>query len=54
MKITPKEVQTIAQRIGINPIDARLLLDHTVSGVDGVYIHETALFDRLVAEQERM
>jgi integrase len=46
--------RTIAQRIGINPIDARLLLDHTVSGVDGVYIHETALFDRLVAEQERM
>ena len=46
--------RTIAQRIGIDKIEARLLLDHTVPGIDGVYIHEKALFDRLLAAQERM
>jgi len=46
--------RTIAQRTGIDQIDARLLLDHKVLGIDGVYIHEKALFDRLVAAQERM
>lgn len=46
--------RTIAQRIGIDKIDARLLLDHTVPGIDGVYIHETALFDRLLGAQEKM
>ncbi len=34
--------------------EARLLLDHTVQGIDGVYIHEKALFDRLLATQEKM
>ncbi len=46
--------RTIAQRVGIDKIDARLLLDHKVPGMDGVYIHEKALFDRLLASQERM
>jgi len=46
--------RTIAQRVGIDKIDARLLLDHRVPGIDGVYIHEKALFDRLLASQERM
>ena len=46
--------RTIAQRAGIDKIDARLLLDHTVPGIDGVYIHEKALFDRLVSSQEIM
>lgn len=46
--------RTVAQRIGIDKIDARLLLDHTVPGIDGVYIHERALFDRLLDGQERM
>jgi len=46
--------RTIAQRIGIDKIDARLLLDHTVPGIDGVYIHEKALFDRLLEAQEKM
>jgi integrase len=46
--------RTVAQRVGIDKIDARLLLDHKVPGIDGVYIHEKALFDRLVASQERM
>jgi integrase len=46
--------RTLAQRVGIDKIDARLLLDHKVPGIDGVYIHEKALFDRLLASQERM
>lgn len=46
--------RTIAQREQIDKIEARLLLDHTVPGIDGVYIHEKALFDRLLAAQERM
>lgn len=46
--------RTIAQRAGIDKIDARLLLDHAVPGIDGVYIHESALFDRLLIAQEEM
>ena len=46
--------RTIAQRTGIDKVNARLLLDHTVPGIDGVYIHERALFDTLLADQERM
>ncbi|MCR6643372.1 MAG: tyrosine-type recombinase/integrase [Terricaulis sp.] len=43
--------RTIAKRAGIDQIDARLLLDHTVPGIDGVYIHSRALFDRLLSTQ---
>jgi integrase len=46
--------RTIAQRVGVDKIEARLLLDHTVPDIDGVYIHEKALFDRLLHAQERM
>jgi integrase len=46
--------RTLAQREQIDKIEARLLLDHTVPGIDGVYIHERALFDRLLIAQERM
>jgi integrase len=46
--------RTIAQREGIDRVNARLLLDHAVPGIDGVYIHERALFDTLLAEQEKM
>ncbi len=46
--------RTIAQRIGLDKFDARLLLDHAVPGIDGVYIHEKALFDRLLAAQDKM
>ncbi|MDK3075547.1 integrase family protein [Sedimentitalea sp. JM2-8] len=46
--------RTVAQRTGIDRVNARLLLDHTVPGIDGVYIHERALFDTLLAEQERV
>ncbi len=46
--------RTIAQRITLDKIEARLLLDHTVPGIDGVYIHEKALIDKLLAAQECM
>jgi hypothetical protein len=46
--------RTVAQRIALDRIEARLLLDHTVPGIDGVYIHEAALFDRLLEAQEKM
>lgn len=46
--------RTIAQRACIDKIEARLLLDHKVPGIDGVYIHEKALFDRLLATQKIM
>lgn len=46
--------RTIAQRISLDKIEARLLLDHAVPGIDGVYIHEKALFDKLLIAQERM
>jgi integrase len=45
--------RTVAQREQIDKFEARLLLDHTVPGIDGVYIHEKALFDRLLIAQER-
>jgi len=31
-----------------------MLLHHKVPGIDGIYLHEKALFDRLVATQERL
>ncbi|MDH4037165.1 MAG: tyrosine-type recombinase/integrase [Candidatus Krumholzibacteria bacterium] len=46
--------RTIAQRVGLDKIDARMLLDHKVVGIDRVYVHEKALFDRLLASQETM
>lgn len=46
--------RTVAQRAGIDRIEARLMLDHAVPGIDGVYIHEKALFDRLLETQEKM
>lgn len=46
--------RTIAKREGVDQIDARLLLDHRVPGIDGVYVHARALFDRLLGAQERM
>ena len=46
--------RTIAQRVGLDQTEARLLLDHAVPGIEGVYVHEKALFDRLLVAQERM
>lgn len=44
--------RTVAQRLKIDPIDRRLLLDHKVPGIDGVYVHEKALFDKLLEAQQ--
>ena len=44
--------RTVAQRIKADPINRRLLLDQTVQGIDGVYVHEKALFDKLLSDQE--
>ncbi|MFP4043090.1 MAG: hypothetical protein ACLFTP_00755 [Rhodosalinus sp.] len=38
----------------VDRVNACLLLDHTVPGIEGVYINERTLFDTLLAEQERM
>lgn len=46
--------RTTAQRIGLDPYTARMLLDHTVPGIEGVYIHNRALFDKLLIAQEEM
>lgn len=46
--------RTLAKSIGVDQIDARLLLDHKVPGIDGVYIHSQALFGRLLKTQERL
>ena len=46
--------RTVAQSIGIDQVSARLLLDHRVPGIDGVYIHQRALFGPLLAAQEKM
>ncbi|WP_417319609.1 tyrosine-type recombinase/integrase [Erythrobacter aureus] len=44
--------RTVAQRVDVDPINRRLLLDHKVPGIDGVYVHEQALFDKLLESQE--
>lgn len=46
--------RTVAQSIGIDPISAKLLLDHAVPGMDGVYVHEAALFGRLLECQQQV
>lgn len=46
--------RTVAQREQIDKFEARLLLDHTIPGIDGVYVNEKALFDRLLYAQEKM
>jgi len=44
--------RTAAKRAGVDTVDARLLMDHTVPGIDGVYVHSAALFERLLEQQE--
>ena len=46
--------RTVAQKVGIDPISAKLLLDHKVPGMDGVYVHEAALFGRLLDCQQQV
>ncbi len=43
--------RTLAALIGVPRDDAMLLLDHTVSGISGVYLHERVLFSRLITAQ---
>jgi len=44
--------RTMAQREKINSTNAMLLLDHKVPGINGVYIHQRALFDPLLQDQQ--
>jgi integrase len=46
--------RTLAHAAGVSETDGRLLLDQRVPGISGVYIQERGLFDRLLAEQERV
>jgi integrase len=43
---------TMAKAAGVDDMLASLLSDHKVAGIRGVYVHERALFDRLLAAQE--
>jgi len=44
--------RTMAQHELINPINGKLLLDHKVPGIDGVYIHNKGLFIPLLKDQQ--
>lgn len=44
--------RTMAQREKINSTNAMLLLDHKVPGISGVYIHQRALFEPLLHDQQ--
>ncbi|WP_415182516.1 tyrosine-type recombinase/integrase [Phaeovulum sp.] len=46
--------RTIAQRERIDKTNAMLLLDHKVPGISGVYIHDKALFEPLLEDQQRI
>ncbi len=46
--------RTIAQAVGISPINAKLLLNHKIPGIDGVYIHDVALFGPLLHDQQKI
>ncbi len=43
-----------AQMAGVASVDRMLLLAQKVPGVEGLYLQERALFERLLAEQERV
>lgn len=45
---------TLAKAAGVDDMLASLLSDHKVAGIRGVYVHERALFDRLLAAQEQV
>ena len=46
--------RTMAHRAGVNEINARLLLDHKVPGISGVYLDVPAIFEPLRKEQQRV
>ncbi|HEU4576926.1 MAG TPA: tyrosine-type recombinase/integrase [Polyangiaceae bacterium] len=45
---------TLAKAAGVDDMLASLLSDHKVAGIRGVYVHEKALFEQLLAAQERV
>jgi integrase len=46
--------RTYAKNADVPDIDAELLLDHSIQGVQGVYLHDAGLFTRLLAQQEKV
>ncbi len=44
--------RTLAHAAGVSSTDVQLLMDHTVPGVTGVYLHDRALFGHLSEQQE--
>jgi len=46
--------RTMAARAGVERDDARRLMDHKTPGIERVYVHNRALFDRLLRAQERV
>ena len=46
--------RTLAHAAGVSSTDVQLLMDHTVPGVTGVYLHDRALFQHLLDQQERV
>lgn len=61
-KVVPSETghilrhtyKTLSQENKVDLTSQRLLLDHSVPGIDGVYTHAKALFESLLNEQEKM
>ncbi|WP_323766640.1 integrase family protein [Marinovum sp.] len=51
-RILRKTHRTFAERIKISKVNARLLLDHAVPDIDGVYIDDQALFQPLMRDQQ--
>jgi integrase len=45
---------TLAKAAGVDDMLASLLSDHKVAGIRGVYVHERALFEQLLAAQEKV
>ena len=46
--------RNIAQSLGVSSINAKLLLDQKIPGIDGVYIHDAALFGPLLHDQQKI
>lgn len=44
---------TLAKAAGVDDMLASLLSDHKVAGIRGVYVHERALFEQLLAAQDQ-
>lgn len=44
--------RTTAQRIGIDALNSRLLLDHKLPGIDEHYVHSHGMFSKLISDQQ--